>query len=128
MKLSELMSKDIINDDDGIKLGKIIDIDLDSTNGDILNIIINKGIKLSNFFSTKEQIIIPWNKIIKIGNDVIIAQKDFRRFGISTHRQIIFVVAGIHGISQTALFEFTDTVGTAGAFAGRGKCRQQHGR
>ena len=28
--------------------------------------------KLSNIFSTKEQILIPWDKIIKIGNDVII--------------------------------------------------------
>ena len=72
MKLTELMSKDIINDEDGIKLGKIIDIDLDSNDGTILNVIINKGIKLSNIFSTKEQVIIPWNKIIKIGNDVVI--------------------------------------------------------
>ena len=72
MKLTELMSKDIINDEDGIKLGKIIDIELDGNDGKILSVIINKGIKLSNIFSTKEQILIPWDKIIKIGNDVII--------------------------------------------------------
>ena len=66
------MSKDIINDEDGIKLGKIIDIELDSNDGNIISVIINKGIKLSNIFSTKEQIVIPWSKIIKIGNDVII--------------------------------------------------------
>lgn len=72
MKLTELMNKDIINDEDGIKLGKIIDIDLDSNEGSILSVIINKGIKLASIFSTKEQISIPWSKIIKIGNDVII--------------------------------------------------------
>lgn len=72
MKLTELMSKDIINDEDGIKLGKIIDVELDGNDGKILSVIINKGIKLSNIFSTKEQILIPWDKIIKIGNDVII--------------------------------------------------------
>ena len=72
MKLTELMSKDIINDEDGIKLGKIIDIELDGNDGKILSVIINKGIKLSNIFSTKEQILIPWDKIIKIWNDVII--------------------------------------------------------
>jgi len=72
VKLTELMSKDIINDEDGIKLGKIIDIELDSNDGNIISVIINKGIKLSNIFSTKEQIVIPWSKIIKIGNDVII--------------------------------------------------------
>ena len=48
MKLTELMSKDIINDEDGIKLGKIIDIELDSNDGNIISVIINKGIKLSN--------------------------------------------------------------------------------
>ena len=41
-------------------------------NSYIISVIINKGIKLSNIFSTKEQIVIPWSKIIKIGNDVII--------------------------------------------------------
>ena len=65
------MQKDIINDDDGNKLGKIVDINLD-LEGNINSIIINKGIKFSNIFSMKEQVTIDWDKILKIGNDVII--------------------------------------------------------
>ena len=76
MKLTDLMQKDVINDDDGNKLGRIIDINLES-DGLISSIIINKGLKLSNIFSSKEQIIVEWDKILKIGNDVIIV--DHRR-------------------------------------------------
>ena len=57
MKLTDLMQKDVINDDDGNKLGKIIDINLE-LDGSINSIIINKGIKFSNIFSSKEQVIV----------------------------------------------------------------------
>ena len=76
MKLTDLMQKDVINDDDGNKLGKIIDINLE-LDGSINSIIINKGIKFSNIFSSKEQVIVDWDKILKIGNDVIIV--DYRK-------------------------------------------------
>lgn len=72
MRLTELMSKDIINDDDGIKLGKIVDIELDSGTGKVLSITINKGFKFNSLFSNKDATVIPWHKIIKIGSDVII--------------------------------------------------------
>lgn len=72
MKLTELMSKDIINDDDGAKLGRIVDLEIDTTNGDVLSIIINRGFRINNLFSSKEATSIPYSKIIKIGNDVII--------------------------------------------------------
>ena len=76
MKLTDLMQKDVINDDDGNKLGKIIDINLE-LDGSINSIIINKGIKFSNIFSSKEQVIVDWDQILKIGNDVIIV--DYRK-------------------------------------------------
>ncbi len=72
MKLTELMSKDIINDDDGAKLGRIVDLEIDTTSGDVLSIIINRGFRINNLFSGKEATSIPYSKIIKIGNDVII--------------------------------------------------------
>ena len=76
MKLTDLMQKDVINDDDGNKLGRIIDINLE-LDGSINSIIINKGIKFSNIFSSKEQVVVEWEKILKIGNDVIIV--DYRK-------------------------------------------------
>ncbi|HHU80402.1 MAG: YlmC/YmxH family sporulation protein [Bacilli bacterium] len=76
MLLSELESKDIINDHDGAKIGRIVDAEIDVATGRILNIRLQLGFRLLNIFSSKDTAIIPWNKIIKIGNDVIIV--DYR--------------------------------------------------
>lgn len=74
MKLSELSNKDVIRDEDGTKLGKIQDVTIDTATGKILSIHINSGFRLSGIFSTNEEILVPWNKIVKIGSDVIIVE------------------------------------------------------
>ena len=74
MKLSELSNKDFIRDEDGTKLGKIDDVSIDTASGKIISIHINNGFRLSGIFSSNEGISIPWNKIVKIGSDVIIVE------------------------------------------------------
>lgn len=73
MKLSELSYKDVIREEDGTKLGRIQDITIDAATGKILSIHLNNNSKF-NIFSVKEQMMIPWNKIVKIGSDVIIVE------------------------------------------------------
>ncbi|MBP3504439.1 MAG: YlmC/YmxH family sporulation protein [Bacilli bacterium] len=74
MKLSELSNKDVIRDEDGTKLGRIEDITIDTATGKIMSIHVNSGFRLSGIFSLSEGIMIPWNKIVKIGSDVIIVE------------------------------------------------------
>lgn len=74
MILSELSMKDVVNDEDGIKLGRIVDLDIDIITGKVISAIIDRGFRFSSIFSNKNQITIPWSKIIKIGNDVIIVE------------------------------------------------------
>ncbi len=74
MKLSELSSKDVINDEDGVRLGKIADAEIDVATGKILNVSIYRSFKFLNWFNNKDIIQIPWKNIIKIGNDVIIVE------------------------------------------------------
>lgn len=74
MILSELSLKDVVNNEDGIKLGKIIDVEVDVASGKILSITIDRN-RFSSLFSNKNQVTIPWSKIIKIGNDVIIVDQ-----------------------------------------------------
>lgn len=74
MVLTELSMKDVVNDEDGIKLGRIIDLDIDIATGRVISITIDRGFRLSSIFTNKNQITIPWSKIIKIGNDVIIVE------------------------------------------------------
>lgn len=75
MVLSELSTKDVVNNEDGIKLGRIVDIEIDIATGKVLNVTIDRGFRIASIFSSKNQTIIPWSRIIKIGNDVIIVDQ-----------------------------------------------------
>ena len=70
MRLSELQNKDIVNINNGSKIGKIIDI-LINENGNMNALIIQKT-KIINIFSNNGEIEIKWNQIKKIGDDVIL--------------------------------------------------------
>lgn len=74
MKLSELSNKDVIRDEDGTKLGKIEDVTIDTATGRIISIHISNGFRLSGIFSSNDGVQVPWNKIVKIGSDVIIVE------------------------------------------------------
>ena len=76
MKLSEISSKDVINDEDGVKLGKIVDAEIDVATGKIVNVTIYRGFKFFNVFGSKDNVQIPCNKIIKIGNDVVMVENN----------------------------------------------------
>lgn len=74
MKLSDLSSKDVINDEDGTRLGKITDVEIDVATGKILNVYVYRSFRLISFFTNKDVVQIPWSKILKIGSDVIIVE------------------------------------------------------
>lgn len=73
MRLSDLQSKDIININDGKKIGEIIDINL-SNNGSLDSLIVEKSKFLVSMFSTKDEVEIKWENIEKIGEDVILVK------------------------------------------------------
>ena len=70
MRLSELQSKDIVNLNDGKRMGKIIDVIID--NGKIYNLVIEPKRFFLNIFRRGEEITIKWESIEKIGEDVIL--------------------------------------------------------
>lgn len=72
MLLGDLQKKDVVNVVDGSKLGKISDIDLDAVTGKILAIFVHPTTRIMNLFGSSNQVSIPWNKIVKIGGEVII--------------------------------------------------------
>lgn len=75
VKISDLRSREIINVVDGRRLGLIKDIDIDLEEGRITSIIL-PGIsgKFLGFLGKEEEIIVPWDKIMKIGADVILVE------------------------------------------------------
>ncbi|MGI6487691.1 MAG: YlmC/YmxH family sporulation protein [Syntrophomonadaceae bacterium] len=74
VKISELRTREVINILDGKKLGNIIDIDLDIERGRITAIVLPGPNRWFSLFSRKEDVVVPWHKINKIGRDVILVE------------------------------------------------------
>lgn len=75
VKISDLRMREVINIADGRRLGPIKDIDIDLEQGRITAIILPyQGARLMGLFSRENEIIVPWEKIVKIGVDVILVE------------------------------------------------------
>lgn len=79
MTLSDLRQKDVINTRDGRSLGKVLDLEFCLCDGRITAIIVPGSSPAFSFFRVgrmlrgeQEVIIIPWEMICKIGDDVIL--------------------------------------------------------
>lgn len=84
IRISSLWTLDVINIVDGRRLGNIVDIDIDMETGQINELILSGPGSFFSFFGRREDISIPWNKIVKIGVDVILVDmavlaRDYRR-------------------------------------------------
>ena len=67
--------KEVINITDGKRLGFVQDVTADLETGKINSIIVPGNNKMINFiFAFTESIVIPWNKIECIGDDVILVK------------------------------------------------------
>lgn len=69
MRLSELQNKDIVNVNNGSKVGKIIDVSINN-DGNMESLIVQKN-KIINVFNNSE-FEVKWSQIKKIGEDVIL--------------------------------------------------------
>lgn len=74
IRISDLRARDVVNILDGKKLGHIIDIELDLENGKVIAIILPGRLRGFSIFAKREEIVIPWKKIIRIGRDVILVE------------------------------------------------------
>lgn len=71
-RISDLRRKDVINEQDGKKLGYVYDIDLDINSGIVESIVIPGESRFLGLFIRSEETVLPWEKIKKIGIDVIL--------------------------------------------------------
>ncbi|TXL67605.1 YlmC/YmxH family sporulation protein [Cerasibacillus terrae] len=72
--LSELQLKEVITINNGKRLGHLSDLEIDPHYGNILAIIIY--LRDGNaFFGKQEELIIYWEQIITIGDDVILIEE-----------------------------------------------------
>lgn len=76
LSYSELRAKEVVNIQNGARMGKIIDMIVESNGRNVLGVVV-PGVK--KLFRPGEDIFIPWCNISKIGSDVILVSLDVAR-------------------------------------------------
>lgn len=76
MKVSELRQKEVINIKTGKRLGNIIDYDIDIRSGRIIGVSVPVQGRFSILSKNDQDIFVAWEKIKKIGDDVILIEND----------------------------------------------------
>ena len=76
LKISEIRDKEIININNGERMGYAYDFELDLDQGIIVGIVMSGTSKVLGLFGRSEDLIIDWRNIIKIGTDTILVDYD----------------------------------------------------
>ena len=91
---SDFRQKEVINVSDGKSLGFVSDVEIDLEEGKIDAIILPGVGKLFGILGKESEFIIPWDKIRKIGEDIILVDLDERfiqRFSFKTLKVFKFI-------------------------------------
>lgn len=73
MRLSDLQNKTVVNLIDGKNIGNIIDLNINDK-GEATGLVVEKHKFLISYFSSKKEMIVKWEQIEKIGEDVILVK------------------------------------------------------
>jgi len=74
LKVSDLRLREVVNIVDGRRLGTIKDIDIDVENGRITALVLPSPNRLLGLLGRDEELVVPWEKVRKIGLDVILVE------------------------------------------------------
>ncbi len=74
MRLYDFRQREVVNLSDGAKVGYIVDAEIDVETGQVLALIIPGQGKMMGLFGKEEEYRIPWEKIRKIGDDIVLVE------------------------------------------------------
>ena len=72
--LLNLQTKEIVSVETGARIGYIVDLEIDVDSGLITDITVGSRSSLGHLFNKRDETIIPWERIITLGNDVILVE------------------------------------------------------
>lgn len=78
-KSSDFRQKEVINIRDGRRLGTIIDMEFNLHEGRITAIVVPGASRWLGLVKSEDDLVIPWEKIKKIGDDVILVDVEGQR-------------------------------------------------
>ena len=70
--ITELRNKEVINKENGCRLGNVYDVEVNTCDGTVVALIIFGRPRCFGLFGRDEDIKIPWNDICVIGPDTIL--------------------------------------------------------
>lgn len=77
-RFRDLRRKEVININDGSRLGLVADIDLRIPEGQAAAIVVYGPARFFGLFGRGEEFYIPWDCIQRIGDDIILIDKPFQ--------------------------------------------------
>jgi len=76
IRISELRQREIININDGSRLGFISDLDIDLETGKVRSVTIPGASRWLGLFGGGRDIVVPWDRVIRIGIDTILVDME----------------------------------------------------
>ena len=73
--LLDLRAKEVVNADNGCRLGCVTDIEIDTYTGCLVSITVFCGKGFCGFLGRGEEITVCWKDIVVIGDDIILVRK-----------------------------------------------------
>ena len=70
--INSMKSKEVINISDGARLGFVSDVEIDVETGRLVSIVVPGAYRMFGLFGKEEDIVIEWDDIKKIGDEIII--------------------------------------------------------
>ncbi len=74
--INDIRNKEIINIKTGVRLGFPIDAQVDLESGVLTALVVSGGYKVMGMFGKENDIVIKWENIKTIGDDLIIIEMD----------------------------------------------------
>ena len=80
MRLAELRYKEIINVNDGHRLGFVSDLEFDAASGRVTALIVPGPCRFFGLFGREDDYVLPYDCISRVGDDIILVESgDYKR-------------------------------------------------
>ena len=74
-RITELHNKEVINVCDGMRLGCVDDVEVDTHTAQLVSIVLHGRPKALGLFGCEEDLVIPWKEIEVIGEETILVNR-----------------------------------------------------